>query len=80
MIFGALPSALGIGPGAETRAPMAVAAVAGMISSTVLTLVVVPVFYLGLDDLAEWLRRRVWNRERVVAKEIAPPRRDPATA
>ncbi|MBM4383255.1 MAG: efflux RND transporter permease subunit [Deltaproteobacteria bacterium] len=80
MIFGALPAALGIGPGAEARAPMAVAAVAGMISSTVLTLVVVPVFYLGLDDAAAWLRRKLWDREKASAEEIAPPRRDPATA
>jgi HAE1 family hydrophobic/amphiphilic exporter-1 len=81
MIFGALPSALGIGPGAETRAPMAVAAVAGMISSTVLTLVVVPVFYLGLDDLAAWLRAKLWDRKPAAPQDaIAPPRRDPATA
>jgi hydrophobic/amphiphilic exporter-1 (mainly G- bacteria), HAE1 family len=50
MIFGVLPSAFGIGPGAETRAPMAVATAAGMFSSTLLTLLVVPVFYLALDD------------------------------
>ena len=80
MIFGALPSALGIGPGAETRAPMAVAAVAGMISSTVLTLVVVPVFYLGLDDLGEWLRAKLWRSEPTESEAIAAPRRDPATA
>jgi HAE1 family hydrophobic/amphiphilic exporter-1 len=63
MIFGAAPAALGIGPGAETRSPMAMAAMAGMISSTVLTLLVVPVFYLTLDDGVEWLRRKLWRRE-----------------
>jgi HAE1 family hydrophobic/amphiphilic exporter-1 len=63
MIFGALPAALGIGPGAETRAPMAVAAAAGMISSTALTLLVVPVFYLTLDDAILWLRRKLRRRE-----------------
>lgn len=57
MIFGVAPAALGIGPGSESRAPMAVAAGAGMISSTLLTLVVVPVFYLVLDDFAEWVRK-----------------------
>jgi hydrophobic/amphiphilic exporter-1 (mainly G- bacteria), HAE1 family len=51
MIFGVLPSAFGIGPGAETRAPMAVATAAGMFTSTMLTLLVVPVFYLALDDV-----------------------------
>jgi len=62
MIFGAAPAALGIGPGAETRAPMAMAAMAGMISSTALTLLVVPVFYLTLDDYIVWVRRKLrWD-------------------
>jgi HAE1 family hydrophobic/amphiphilic exporter-1 len=63
MIFGAAPAALGIGPGAETRSPMAMAAMAGMISSTALTLLVVPVFYLTLDDGVEWLRRKLRRSE-----------------
>ena len=65
MILGVLPAALGIGPGAETRAPMAVATAAGMFSSMVLTLVVIPVFYVVLDDFAEVLRhlpRRILSR------------------
>jgi HAE1 family hydrophobic/amphiphilic exporter-1 len=56
MIFGVLPAALGVGPGAETRAPMAVATAAGMFSSMLLTLLIVPVFYLALDDFVVWLR------------------------
>jgi hydrophobe/amphiphile efflux-1 (HAE1) family protein len=56
MIFGVLPAAFGLGPGAETRAPMAVASAAGMFSSMLLTLVVVPVFYLLFDDAAEWVK------------------------
>jgi len=69
MIFGVLPAAIGIGPGAETRAPMAVATGAGMLSSMLLTLVVVPVFYVVLDDSVAWLRsmpRRTiaWLRSR----------------
>jgi multidrug efflux pump subunit AcrB len=59
MIFGVLPAAVGVGPGAESRAPMAVAVAAGMFSSTVLTLLVVPVFYIVLDDGVEALKRRV---------------------
>jgi multidrug efflux pump subunit AcrB len=50
-IFGVLPLALGFGPGAELRAPMARAVIGGLVSSTVLTLVVVPVVYTLLDDL-----------------------------
>jgi HAE1 family hydrophobic/amphiphilic exporter-1 len=56
MIFGVLPAALGIGPGEETRAPMAIATAAGMLSSMLLTLLVVPVFYLVFDDLADRMR------------------------
>jgi hydrophobe/amphiphile efflux-1 (HAE1) family protein len=52
-IFGVLPLALGLGPGAEFRAPMARAVIGGMISSTLLTLVVVPVVYSLLDDLKD---------------------------
>ena len=48
MIFGVLPAALGLGPGAETRQPMAVATACGMFTSAFLTLLVVPVFYIGL--------------------------------
>jgi len=49
MIFGVLPVALAIGEGAEARAPMAVATAGGMITSTFLTLFVVPVMYSLLD-------------------------------
>jgi HAE1 family hydrophobic/amphiphilic exporter-1 len=58
MIFGVLPAAVGFGPGAETRAPMAIAAGAGMFSSMLLTLIVVPVFYLLFDDAAAWVKRQ----------------------
>ena len=50
-IFGMLPLALGIGPGAEARAPMAHAIIGGLITSTILTLVVVPVVYTLFDDI-----------------------------
>jgi HAE1 family hydrophobic/amphiphilic exporter-1 len=55
MIFGVLPAAVGVGPGSETRAPMAVATAAGMLSSTVLTLLIVPVFYVVLEDVTTWI-------------------------
>jgi HAE1 family hydrophobic/amphiphilic exporter-1 len=70
MIFGVLPAALGVGPGSESRRPMAVATAAGMFSSTVLTLGVVPVFYLALDDAVEWLRARRWRRRSAAPAEI----------
>lgn len=51
MIFGMLPVAMALHEGGETRAPMAVAVIGGLITSTVLTLVVVPVAYLMLDKI-----------------------------
>lgn len=57
MVFGMLPLALGIGPGAEFRAPMARAAIGGIISSTLLTLVVVPVVYTLIEDFFGLFRR-----------------------
>ncbi|RJP20256.1 MAG: RND transporter [Deltaproteobacteria bacterium] len=58
MIFGMLPLALAIGAGAEERAPMARAVIGGLITSTFLTLLVVPVVYTLVDDLGIRLRRR----------------------
>ena len=51
-IAGVLPIALGLGAGSESRAPMAIAVAGGMTSSTFLTLLVVPVAYSMIDDLA----------------------------
>jgi hydrophobic/amphiphilic exporter-1 (mainly G- bacteria), HAE1 family len=61
MIFGMLPLAFEIGSGAEARAPMARAVIGGLITSTILTLVVVPVVYTYFDDLSEWFGR-LWHR------------------
>lgn len=59
MIMGMLPLALGLGEGAEQRAPMAHAIIGGVLTSTLLTLVVVPVIYTYLDDLKNWTVRQV---------------------
>jgi HAE1 family hydrophobic/amphiphilic exporter-1 len=58
MVFGMIPLALGIGEGSEQRAPTAHAVIGGIITSTLLTLVVVPVIYTYLDDLARWAQNR----------------------
>lgn len=55
MIFGMLPLALAIGAGAEMRAPMARAVVGGLLTSTLLTLLVVPVMYTFMEDLGGWM-------------------------
>lgn len=59
MVFGMLPLALSMGEGAEQRAPMAHAIIGGIISSTILTLVVVPVVFTYLDDFGAWVKCKV---------------------
>lgn len=58
MVFGMVPLAFGLGEGAEQRAPMGQAIIGGIITSSLLTLVVVPVVYTYLDDLGAWVKRR----------------------
>ena len=55
MSAGMLPSALGVGEGGSFRAPMAIAVIGGIIVSTVISLVVVPAFFLIMDDLSRLL-------------------------
>jgi multidrug efflux pump subunit AcrB len=61
MIFGMLPMAIGMGDGGEQQAPMGRAVIGGVITSTLLTLVVVPVAYTYLDNLGKralrWFKR-----------------------
>jgi HAE1 family hydrophobic/amphiphilic exporter-1 len=59
MIFGMVPLALAMGAGAEARAPMARAVIGGLITSTLLTLFVVPVMYTFLDDLGTWVSSKL---------------------
>ncbi|MFO1315952.1 MAG: efflux RND transporter permease subunit [Burkholderiales bacterium] len=66
MIGGMLPLALGVGEGGETQAPMGRAIIGGVITSTLLTLVVVPVLYTYLDG---WTERR--RARRAAARETA---------
>ncbi len=68
MIGGMLPLALGIGEGGETQAPMGRAIIGGVITSTLLTLVVVPVLYAWLDG---WSERRKARRAVVLATALA---------
>ncbi|MEY2659483.1 MAG: hypothetical protein RLZZ123_655 [Pseudomonadota bacterium] len=59
MIFGMVPLAFALTEGSEQRAPMGQAVIGGVITSSILTLVVVPVVYCYMDDLAQWLKRRL---------------------
>ena len=62
MIFGMLPLAFATTEGAEIRAPMGQAVIGGVLTSSLLTLVVVPVVYCYMDDLAAWLSS-LWRDE-----------------
>jgi len=66
MIFGMMPLALALSEGSEMRAPMGQAVIGGVITSSLLTLVVVPVVYCYMDDLAQWLRN-FWQRPQITA-------------
>ncbi len=57
MIFGMAPLAFALSEGAEQRAPMGQAVIGGVITASLLTLVVVPVVYCYMDDLSRWLKR-----------------------
>jgi HAE1 family hydrophobic/amphiphilic exporter-1 len=77
MVFGMLPLALAIGEGAEQRSPMAHAVIGGLITSTILTLFVVPAVYTLLDDLATWFSSRRPVKE---GAHEGPPAETPALA
>jgi hydrophobic/amphiphilic exporter-1 (mainly G- bacteria), HAE1 family len=64
MIFGMVPLAFALTEGSEQRAPMGQAVIGGVITSSLLTLVVVPVMYCYMDDLANWALR-LWRKPAV---------------
>ncbi|MCL4535341.1 MAG: efflux RND transporter permease subunit, partial [Bacteroidetes bacterium] len=69
MVLAMTPLALRFGEGAETRSPMAVVVIGGLISSTMLTLVLVPVVYTIFDDFQQWLGfGKEWVREEEAAR------------
>ena len=62
MVFGMLPVAMGLGEGAETRSPMGVAVIGGLLTSLFLTLIVVPAAYDLFEDWHDKIR--VWRKKR----------------
>ncbi|MGP3696447.1 efflux RND transporter permease subunit [Rhodobacter sp. NSM] len=73
MSAGMLPSALGVGEGGPFRAPMATAVIGGIIVSTVLSLVIVPSFFLIMDDLSRLIARIFGRFAGPRDEEPAPP-------
>ena len=71
-MIGSIPVALGISEGAELRQPMAIAVVGGLFTSTMLTLLVIPVVYLILDDARDALARAFRRIRGTKAMPAAP--------
>jgi hydrophobic/amphiphilic exporter-1 (mainly G- bacteria), HAE1 family len=71
MIFGMVPLAFALTEGSEQRAPMGQAVIGGVITSSLLTLVVVPVVYCYMDDLANWCKK-LWHGK--AANHSNPPK------
>jgi HAE1 family hydrophobic/amphiphilic exporter-1 len=71
-VAGAVPAALGLGPGAETRAPMARGIIGGIVLSTLITLVLVPVFYVLVERLRDWAAKLVVAPEVKSIPEVVP--------
>jgi HAE1 family hydrophobic/amphiphilic exporter-1 len=78
MMAGMLPTALALGEGAEFRQPMAVAVIGGLITSTALSLVLVPVVYEFVDDFERWITPKL---ARLTTPRTSPTRgEDPPPA
>ena len=68
-MLGLLPMAIGLGEGAEVQAPLATAVIGGLLFSTVLTLVVIPVMYTMVDDLGNKVRGRFSRKPKDIAEQ-----------
>jgi HAE1 family hydrophobic/amphiphilic exporter-1 len=69
-LLGTLPIALGIGAGAESRQPLGLAVVGGLLFSQMLTLCVTPVFYVYIEEFREWVERRRAGRRPLPADGV----------
>jgi multidrug efflux pump len=61
-MMAAIPASLGLGPGSEVRAPMAIAVIGGLVVSTAMSLLVVPAFYVVADRGVARVKR-LWKRK-----------------
>lgn len=73
MVFGMVPLAFALTEGSEQRAPMGQAVIGGVITSSILTLVVVPVAYCYMDDLANWFKRIFSQRPTTKIESLSQP-------
>src|SRR5690349_13536229 len=80
LIAGMIPVALGRGEGAQFRAPLGRAVIGGVITSTLLTLVVIPTFYEIMDEWREWILGKFGLTHKGTAEHPVPPVVTPAPA
>ena len=78
---GMMPIALGIGPGDHSfRPPMAIAVIGGLITSTFLSLLVIPALYTYMDDIGQWFNRLFWSKRKADAPDGPQPAAHPEKA
>ena len=78
LIAGMIPVAIGSGEGAQFRAPLGVAIIGGVLTSTLLTLLVIPTFYEVMDDGRHWLARKFGFEPPMTAEHPIPAGARPA--
>jgi HAE1 family hydrophobic/amphiphilic exporter-1 len=79
LVAGMVPVAMGGGEGGDFRAPLGIAVIGGVITSTLLTLLVIPTVYEILADSRDWLGVKLFGPKKEKPEQVHMPARRPAT-